>query len=413
MSFLKQRIIFGSIIAILLLGSWYNYRDLARGPVELATLVPEEPSGLSNEVEYDRDVFYGPFPEDAPPIREEDYFGPGLFMERFINEEHEGSMSHVSSMVPLIGGDMMAAWYSGSREGAGDVVVYASTFSKGKWSHPVPLVSRESHIMETGRYVKKVGNALLARDEEGRLWLFYSSIFAGGWSGASLNYMYSGDEGETWSSSRRLVLSPLFNLTNNVKNKALALRGGGFLLPVYHELIKKRSELVRLDPDGRFRRVLMTDEGEAIQPSIVHKDGSTLGAFFRNMSDDSPRRVLYSESPDMGLNWGPLLRTTLKNPNAGLDVMATDSGLLAVLNNTDEGRQRLTLEFSSDGGRTWDELYVLEDEEGREFSYPFIETGTDGLVHITYTYDRKRIKHVSFDRLWLGALTGTVTGRAR
>jgi predicted neuraminidase len=413
MSFLAQRIIFGTIVAVLLLASWYNYRDLGSGPVELASLVLDDEQEQSDKVEYDREVFYGPFPEDAPVIRPEDYYGPGLYVERFVNEQEESRMSHVSSLVPLDGGDMLAAWYSGSREGAKDVTIYTSRFTDGRWGHAVPLVSRRTHMHETGRYVKKVGNALLARDESGRTWLFYSSIFAGGWSGASLNYKYSQDDGETWSSSGKLMLSPLFNLTNNVKNKALALKGGGFLLPVYHELLRKRSELVRLQSDGRFTRVFMTDGGEAIQPSVVHKGEWKLGAFYRNMSLEKPRRVLYSESPDMGKSWGQLMHTTLKNPNAGLDVIAIDSGLLAVLNNSEEGRQRLTLEHSSDGGRTWDELRVLEDEQGREFSYPFIETGTDGRIHITYTYDRRQIKHVSFDRLWLGALTGAVTGGVR
>jgi len=274
----------------------------------------------------------------------------------------------------------------------------------------VPVVSRESSMAELGRYVKKVGNAVLATDEGGRLWIFYSSIFAGGWSGASLNYKHSDDGGITWSDSQKLLLSPLFNLTSNVKNNALPLRGGGFLLPVYHELLRKRSELIWFLPGGSFSRVLMTREGRVIQPSIVHKGGEKLGAFYRNMAESMPRRVLYSESSDMGRNWGPLMNTTLKNPNAGLDVIAIGSGLLAVLNNTKEDRHKLTLEYSSDGGRTWDELRVLEDEEGREFSYPFIEVGSDGIIHVTYTYDRKRIKHVSFDMLWLGALTGRLNG---
>jgi len=130
----------------------------------------------------------------------------------------------------------------------------------------------------------------------------------------------------------------------------------------------------------------------------------------RNMSDESPRRVLYAESTDMGRTWGRLMRTTLENPDSGLDVIAIDTGLLAVLNNQQEGRHRLVLMHSPDGGRTWDELRVLEDEPGREFSYPSIERGTDGIFHVTYTYDRKRIKHVSFDSQWLTALIGRAGG---
>jgi len=412
MDFRRQRIIFSSVVALLLLVSWLVHRDLGGWPSELSS--PNAYAGEAAMEEgnegYAPEDYYGPYQDEAPVISPEDYYGPGLYVERFINPEQEGSMSHVSSLAPLEDGAIAAAWYSGSREGAKDVTIYLSVFSRGKWGHPVPVVSRESSMAELGRYVKKVGNAVLATDESGRLWMFYSSIFAGGWSGASLNYKHSDDGGITWSDSKKLLLSPLFNLTSNVKNNALALRGGGFLLPVYHELLRKRSELLWFHADGVFSRVFMTGEGKAIQPSIVHKGGGKLGAFYRNMAEATPRKVLYSDSPDMGRSWGPLMNTTLKNPNAGLDVISMGQGLLAVLNNTEEDRHRLTLEYSSDGGRTWDELRVLEDEEGREFSYPFIEVGSDGVIHITYTYDRKMIKHVSFDMLWLGALIGGLNG---
>ena len=37
---------------------------------------------------------------------------------------------------------------------------------------------------------------------------------------------------------------------------------------------------------------------------------------------------------------------------------------------------------------------VLENGTKEEYSYPSIIQTKDGLVHITYTYDRKNIKHV-------------------
>jgi len=44
-------------------------------------------------------------------------------------------------------------------------------------------------------------------------------------------------------------------------------------------------------------------------------------------------------------------------------------------------------------GRRWDAALVLESEAG-EFSYPAVTQAADGLVHVTYTWHRKRIKDV-------------------
>ena len=44
-------------------------------------------------------------------------------------------------------------------------------------------------------------------------------------------------------------------------------------------------------------------------------------------------------------------------------------------------------------GKDWKAALVLEDEPG-EFSYPAVIQAADGLVHITYTWNRRRIRHV-------------------
>ena len=63
-----------------------------------------------------------------------------------------------------------------------------------------------------------------------------------------------------------------------------------------------------------------------------------------------------------------------------------------------KGRGVINLAVSRDG-RNWDAALVLDyiDGEGKQYSYPSIIETADGLVHIVYTWHRKRIKHVVVD----------------
>ena len=57
------------------------------------------------------------------------------------------------------------------------------------------------------------------------------------------------------------------------------------------------------------------------------------------------------------------------------------------------GRNKLNVAVSTDGIH-WQDIYILENEKDGEFSYPAIIQSSDGFIHITYTSNRKRMKHV-------------------
>jgi len=342
-----------------------------------------------------------------------------LYRAAFINPEVEGTISHVASLTPLDNeGAMAAAWYSGSREGARDVSIYLSRLDPNTalWSKPRKVMDRHTASRDLGRRVKKVGNALLHMDSAGRLWMFYSTISEGGWSMSTLAYTHSLDGGLTWAKSRRMLLSPVMNLTNNVKNKAVALEDGSFLIPAYHELARKFPEAVRFDPETeKYEKRRMSKSGSpsggvrAIQPALMEGNGGTLSALFRNMAKYEGKRkkraAYLSTSHDGGLTWSDLSVTNLLNPNSGLDaLLLSDGRMLAAANDLEKGRHRLSLLLSTDGGMSWRRIYKVEDEEpeGRnEFSYPFLARDTEGNIHLAYTYKRERIKHVMFTEAWL------------
>ena len=72
-----------------------------------------------------------------------------------------------------------------------------------------------------------------------------------------------------------------------------------------------------------------------------------------------------------------------------------DGRHLLVYNHTAKGRTPLNVALSRDG-KAWSAALVLEHEPG-EYSYPAVMQAADGLVHITYTWKRERVRHVVVD----------------
>jgi predicted neuraminidase len=53
----------------------------------------------------------------------------------------------------------------------------------------------------------------------------------------------------------------------------------------------------------------------------------------------------------------------------------------------------LNLAISEDGNH-WRPVMTLDREPQAEFSYPAVIQSADGLVHITWTWKRQRVRHV-------------------
>jgi predicted neuraminidase len=351
-----------------------------------------------------------------------------VYIETFITPEgFSEPLSHVASLAPLSGGRVAASWYSGSREGAKDVGIYLSKLNPAKriWSKPRRVLDRGKASRDLSRHVKKIGNSMLYSDRASlaaqsaqpaqpaqveKLWMFYSTVSEGGWSMSTLSYTYSLDEGLTWARSRRMQLSPALNLTNNVKNKPIPMDDGTFLIPAYHELKEKFSEAIIFDPESMtYRKSRMSSFYRAIQPAISAGHGGELTAIFRNMSRDSRKFALLSKSHDGGQTWSRLTETDLLNPNSGLDTISLSDGrLLVAANDLEDSRHRLSLLVSDNNGRNWKRIHIVEEaEETNEFSYPYLIRDTEGRIHLAYTYNRKRIKHVMFNEAWLASAEGS------
>jgi alpha-L-rhamnosidase len=130
----------------------------------------------------------------------------------------------------------------------------------------------------------------------------------------------------------------------------------------------------------------------AIQPTILDWPGAKIQLLCRT------RQKVVSQlwSEDDGKSWSAMEATELPNPSAGIDaLLLRDGRALLIYNHTERGRSPLNLATSKDG-RHWQQVLALETEPG-EFSYPALIQTKDGRVHATYTWNRKRIRHVEVD----------------
>lgn len=327
---------------------------------------------------------------------------------QWINPDPLTTTCHASSIALMPDGSMATVWWGGTREGAADVSLYLSRRPAGldtEWTPPELLLSPEAAESEIARNIRKLGNAVLFADPQARLWLVYVSVSVGGWSGSALNVKRSDDGGRTWTASQRLSLGPFFNFSTLVRSKPFFSSDGWIALPVYHEFVRKHAEILWWKPGeersvGQFHIRHAAVRPGLMQPSVVTLD-HTRGVMVLRDTNDS-RRLTVSSTGDAGWTWTAPEEIALQNPDAGVDLLKLSDGrLLLAYNEGHTGRHRLRLAVSRDEGRTWQPGPYVENEDSGEYSYPSLALDLSGNVHLTYTWRRERIRHVTFSAAWL------------
>jgi len=327
-----------------------------------------------------------------------------LFLAETINPEAEERKAHSAALAVRPDGSLVAVWYAGSGEGASDVGIWmAKRGIGGRWSAPREIMSRESVAAQLRRHVVSLGNPVLLTGDGGRLGLLFVSIAAGRWSGSSLNLAWSVDGGETWGPVEKLTTNPLANLSTLPRNPPSPLTGGGWAVPVYEEFVGRFPEVLWLWPGGSRYGVTRLAGGMTIfQPSLVPLAPDRAAVFYRDGGGE--RALGRAESRDAGRRWSAEAKTALPNADSGVCVTRlADGRLLAAFNDSAERRDRrnLRLAVSGDSGRTWRRIATLAEEDGQEFSYPYLLGGQDGVVRMVYSSRRNRIVYAAFNEAWL------------
>jgi predicted neuraminidase len=162
------------------------------------------------------------------------------------------------------------------------------------------------------------------------------------------------------------------------------------------------------DQGWRVHMEWTSDQGRTWQRSAALNDGKTLGAIQPTILQHAGERlqilcrsrgvgkIVQAWSDDLGASWSGLEPTALPNPNSGLDAVTLRDGRhVLVYNHTRHSRSPLNVAISPDGQR-WFTAASLETRPG-EYSYPAIVQGPNGLIHVSYTWQRRKIRHVVLD----------------
>ncbi len=315
---------------------------------------------------------------------------PGVVKSEFIYETAPFPSCHASTIVETKAG-LVAAWFGGTAERNPDVCIFVARHENGQWTTPVEVANGVGF----GDKRLPTWNPVLFQPKTGPLMLFYKvGPSPSSWWGMVTT---SSDGGKAWSTARRLpdgILGP-------IKNKPVQLANGEILSGVSTEGADGwRVHFERSSDGGQtWTATPPLNDGQtigAIQPSILFH-GNRLQALGRTKQ----HRLFEIWSEDGGKTWGKMRLMELPNPNSGTDaVTLRDGRQLLVYNHNPKhgGRSPLNVAVSDDGQK-WQAALVLEDEPAAPsgFSYPAVIQANDGLVHITYTWRRERIKHVVVD----------------
>jgi len=173
---------------------------------------------------------------------------------------------------------------------------------------------------------------------------------------------------------------------------------------VYHEFIGKFSELLHLDNSGKvLEKTRITNGRHSIQPLLLPLEPQRALALMRD-TGPAPGHVLISRSDDAGRSWSADEKLELPNPDSAVaGLRRPDGSLLLVFNDTEAGRNSLALAVSRDQGLHWHTVKHFEQgSDGKgEFSYPYLIRSSNGTMHLLYTWNRKRIRHVAFNDNWV------------
>jgi alpha-L-fucosidase len=295
---------------------------------------------------------------------------------------------------------LICAFFAGQYEKAPDVGIWGANLtldtdpSEVSWTTPRILIKIPNRSM---------GNPVWYLTPSGKLYLFFQvlhhgRIFPPGWSDASILYTTSSDFGNSWSDPEFLRKMWFWI----IRCAMITPQTNKPILPVHREILQYQSMMYindNLELTGKWKRFgrLKTPKG-CLEPSITEFPDGELLCSLRTKD----HKIFFSRSLDHGHHWTLPEASEFPNPNSQTCLYVLQSGrCILIFNNATSGRSPLSISYSMDKGKTWSTPKDIENENGKEFSYPSVVQDQDGIIHLTYTHYRTTIRYCRFDESWL------------
>ena len=317
-----------------------------------------------------------------------------------VPEKYADSLRHwqgISSLASTSNTRLWVCWYSGGiTECYENYVLLATSNDSGEtWSKPILAIDPPG--------MTRAFDPAIWCDPTGRLWLFWaqgeecpeSSLRiwdgrAGVWAITTENP----EDGENaiWSEPRRIsdgimMGKPIVDSKNRWLFPVSVWRfGGKYAVPSEHVGVSVWYS---------------TDEGKTIEFLGISKADPAISLFDEHniveMKDGSFKmfaRTRYgigeTVSTDGGKTWTDLAPSTIKHTSSRFFIRRLQSGNLLLVKNgpadKDVGRSQMMAMISCDDGQTWEGGLMLD---GRgNVSYPDGNQVADGMIYVTYDYDR-------------------------
>jgi len=366
----------------------------------------------------------------------------GIVKEEFLFKDAPFKECHAATIKELPNGDLVSAYFAGTRERNPDVCIYVSRKQKGsdEWTAPTiaadgvfelndplcalaglsginekttpatagPVAPNFKGDINNSRRKSCWNPVLFQIPGSDELLLYYKiGTSVGDWTGWLTR---SNDGGKTWSSREPMpegFLGP-------IKNKPEYI-DGRIISPSSRENDGWRAWIEYSDDNGKTWQTsgaipseLMFTTNDttrlqpiySIQPSILKLADGRLQILCRTRN----AKLATSFSSDNGATWSEMTLSSVPNNQSGTDAVTLKDGRHVLIYNnfetikgTPKGpRTPLSIAISEDGTH-WRHIITLEDSPINKYEYPSIIQGTDGTLHAVYTWRRSRIKYVKLD----------------